>query len=335
MFELLRARDWWQYKIAPTVALFVGTALIDRNALLPLWPRAMLLVAGLSVCAAYVSVINDLTDRDDDAAAGKPNRQLAYSRSTVLAVLAFTIVAGAAIAWSWRGERLLMASYAASWLVFSLYSFQPFRLKAHGLAGVICDAAGAHLFPALTAILAASNGRGTDRVWLAAASVWAFAYGLRGILWHQLLDSRGDARSHVETFAVRHRAGAVRLGAFVAFPAEIIALAVLLVRIGKPLPFVALVYYAVVLANRARTALTLIVVEPKPHCTSVLQEYYDVYLPLALLFCATENDWRAVVVLAAYVALFAKGVERLLWDFASIALTIRDLARVPRTRTPL
>src|SRR6267378_4359176 len=40
------------------VALFVARALVKRQALLPLWPAAVLLLVALAVCAAYVSVIH-------------------------------------------------------------------------------------------------------------------------------------------------------------------------------------------------------------------------------------------------------------------------------------
>jgi hypothetical protein len=335
MLELVRAGDWWQYKLAPTVALFFATALIERNALLPLWPQAALLLVALAVCAAYVSVINDLTDRADDVAGGKPNRQLAYSRGPVLALLGSTIAAGSVIAWSWRGEPLLVATYAGSWLVYSLYSLPPLRLKARGLAGAVCDAAGAHLFPALTAILLASGSHRPDRVWMAAAAVWAFAYGLRGIVWHQLNDYRCDVRAGVQTFAARWPAAATRLGTFVAFPAELVALAILLRWIAEPLPLVALVFYTVLLAGRARKGLTLVVVMPKPHCISVMQEYYDVFLPVALLLGAVERDWHTLVLLAAYIGLFPKGLNRVARDVTRFALILRDAGRVPRARTPL
>lgn len=338
MLELVRAGDWWQYKLVPAVALFVATALLKRQALLPLWPEAALLLVALAVCAAYVSVVNDLTDRADDAAAGKPNRQLAYPRGPVLTLLGCTIVAGSAIAWWWRGEPLLVAAYAGSWLVFSLYSLPPFRLKARGLAGVVCDAAGAHLFPALTAILVASGPDRSDAVWIAAAAVWAFAYGLRGIVWHQLADYGCDVLSDVQTFAVRRPGAAIRLATLVAFPAELVALAIMLWRIAEPLPLIALGWYAVLLAGRVRSGLTLLVVMPKPRGISVLQEYYDVFLPVALLLCAAERDWHAVILLAAFIALFPNGLSRVARDSKNLALMlalmIRDAGRAPRVRTP-
>jgi len=338
MFKLFRAGDWWQYKIAPVVALVAATTLVEHKALLPLWREIALLVVALAVCAAYVSVVNDLADGADDRAAQKLNRQLAYSKGVVLAVIAFTIAAGAAIAWRWRDQPFLLASYLGSWLVFSLYSLPPFRFKGRGFAGVLCDAAGAHLFPALTAILVASGRGAWDRAWMAAAAVWAFSYGVRGILWHQLADRDSDALAGMQTFAVRRPVVAARLGAWIAFPAEIAALSVLLWRIAQPLPLIALVCYALLLAARVRHGLTLVVVTPKPGCISVMQEYYDVFFPIALLLCAAARDWHALILVAAFIAFFPHGFMRVARDFRQVSLEfavmLRDAFRVPRPRTP-
>lgn len=334
ILELVRARDWWQYKLAPAFALLVATALVERTPLLPLWPAAALLLVALAVCAAYVSVLNDLADRADDVAAGKSNRQLGYANKPVFALLGYAIAAGLAIAWCWRDEPWLVAAYAGSWVVFTLYSVPPFRLKARGLAGAVCDAMGAHLFPALTAVLvvAASQFQKPDRMWLAAAAVWSFAYGFRGIIWHQLADMEADARCGIRTFAVCRPELAVRLVAFVSFPAELLALTSLLWRIGQLLPLVALGYYAAVLVARTRSGMTLIIIRPKPGNISVLQEYYDVFLPIALLLCAVERDWHAVVLLGAFIALFPKGLRRVVRDSRMMALMLRDAVRAQRAR---
>jgi len=331
MLKLIRASEWWQYKLAPVVALLVATTLVEHKALWPLWPAAALLLVALAVCATYVSVINDLADRADDVAAGKRNRQLAYSRPAVLALLGSAIAVGSAIAWWWRGQPLLIASYAGSWLAFSLYSVPPFRLKARALAGVLSDAAGAHLFPALAAILVACGPDRADRVWMAAAAVWAFAYGLRGILSHQLADYDFDVLSGVRTFAACRPATAVRFGAFVAFPLELVALVIVLWRIGEALPVVALGVYAIMLTGRVRSGLPLVVVRQKPDGTNVLHEYYDFFLPVALLLCAAERDWHALVLLAAFIALFPNGLSRVA---RKLALMLRDAGREPRARTP-
>jgi len=334
--RLVRASEWWQYKLAPALVVFFATALVARKPIVPLWPAAATLLVALAVCAAYVSIINDLTDRDDDIGAGKRNRQLTHSRAEVIALLMATIAGGTAIAWFWRDDIRLVACYAGSWLAFALYSVPPFRFKTRGLAGAICDAAGAHLFPALTAVsLAMRHSRAVSPMWVVAVGVWSFCYGLRGILWHQLLDHDFDLRARVSTFAVRHREAAIQIGRFAAFPAECLALSLMLWQIGHFLPVAAFGCYVALVAGRVnRGALEPVIVQPKPRCFTLMQEYYDIFLPIALLGVAVAADRRAILLLAAFVALFAPAVMREARELAKLTLTAFGVERVLRLRTP-
>src|SRR5688572_18236563 len=69
-----RAGEWWEYKLAPTFAIFYATALTVEAPLTSLWLAALTLLLALVPGAIYVSIINDLADRHEDAAAGKVNR---------------------------------------------------------------------------------------------------------------------------------------------------------------------------------------------------------------------------------------------------------------------
>ena len=195
-----------------------------------LWAGALLLLLSVAAAAVYASVINDVTDRADDVRAGKRNRVADRSRSIVAAVLAATVCAGFIFGWLWRKDVQLLSCYLATWLAFSLYSFPPFRFKKRGLPGVLCDAAGAHLFPALVAVFIASRGaqRAVSEAWVASVAVWALAYGLRGILWHQLTDVGNDRAEGVRTFARRYPLVAPVIGTFAVFPLELGALAAML-----------------------------------------------------------------------------------------------------------
>ena len=110
---------------------------------------------------------------------------------------------------------------------------------------------------------------------------------------------------------------------------ELVALSILLWRIAQPLPLVALGFYAVLLAIRVRLGWTLAVVMPRPHGVTVLQEYYDLFLPVALLLCAME-----LALLAVFIGLFPKGVLRVWRDFRQLASSLRAAARGLRARTP-
>src|SRR5690349_9955647 len=166
-----------------------------------LWMGALSLLLAIIPAAIYASLINDVTDLAGDLRAGKRNSLAGRSRSFVATLVAIVIAVGFFFAWLWRDDAALLWCYLATWLAFSLYSLPPLRLKERGAAGVLCDAAGEHLFPALVAVLLACRGaqRAVNGSWIAAVAVWALAFGLRGIVWHQLTDIANDRAADFRT----------------------------------------------------------------------------------------------------------------------------------------
>jgi 4-hydroxybenzoate polyprenyltransferase len=318
-----RAGEWWDHKLVPALAVFYGTALSLRVPVAPLAAAALALLVAVAAAAAFVSVINDLADRADDAAAGKANRMSGRPRGEAALLLAAPLAVGLGFLFAWRADLPLLLAYAGSWLAFSLYSLPPFRLKTRGLAGVAADAAGAHLFPSLVAVLLACAAAGSkpDLRWTAAVGLWSFAYGVRGILWHQLRDRDNDRRAGVSTFAGRFSPErTARLGAFVIFPLEIAGLAAMLLRLEAALPLVALLAYALLLVLRARLLGTRVVILGSGgDWAMVLQEYYELFLPVSIL-CATALayplDW---LVLLAHLALFPRRARAALGQVAALA----------------
>lgn len=307
----MRAGEWWEHKIAPILALFYATTILTGGQILPAAPSLLFLIAALVPGAIYVSVLNDLTDRDDDANAGKANRMADAPAWLALAILGAAVAVGLAVAWHWRDDPLLLGSYLGAWISFTLYSVPPFRLKTKGMAGLAADAAGAHLFPTLVAILLAfrTAGAAPDPFWLVGAGLWAFAYGLRGILWHQLLDSAADEAAGVRTFVQRaSRKRAVALGSCIAWPVELAAFAFLIWKLGVASPLVGLLLYALLVRQRLRIfRMQAIVVEPRPRYLLLLQEYYTLFLPLSLLV-QSALAWPADgLVLLAHLILFPVG----------------------------
>lgn len=306
--DLVRAGEWWEYKLVPIFAASYATAFTLRVPLVSLWPAAVMILLALVPGAAYVSVINDVTDRRDDLAAGKSNRLAGRSRVLIAVLIAIPVAAGLGFAFLWRRDVLLLSVYLAAWLAFSLYSLPPFRWKTRGIFGVLADASGAHLFPTLVAVVLTYReaNRPVDPVWLAAIAVWSLAYGLRGILWHQLTDRENDRAAAVRTFAQRHPPHvAVRLGRFVAFPLELIALAVLLWRMQSVVPVALLALYAILVMLRVRRlAMHVVIVESRPHFLILLHEYYDVYFPIGILIASAIREPWDLIALAVHLLLF-------------------------------
>jgi len=106
------------------------------------------------------------------------------SRSMIAALIAVTVGAGLPFACSGAMTHESCPCYLGTWLAFLLYSLPPFRFKGRGTAGVLCDAAGEQLFPALVAVFIACRGaqRPGSGLWVASVAGWALAYGLRGIV---------------------------------------------------------------------------------------------------------------------------------------------------------
>jgi 1,4-dihydroxy-2-naphthoate octaprenyltransferase len=230
------------------------------------------------------------------------------------------VAAGGFFAWSWRSDPLLLWPYLGAWAAFTLYSLPPFRLKERGIAGVFADAAGALLFPALVAVALVYRDGGSEPalLWLAAVALWALAYGLRGILWHQLLDAEADRAAGTATFVLRTpRTRVLQISHYLIFPTELTALSLLLWQVPSWLPAVALIFYMVAARHKLRVfRMTAVIVDPKPRYMIVLNDYYDVFLPIALLLACALRWPIAGLALAVHLVLFprrAREVARELW----------------------
>ncbi len=325
--RMVRALQWWDHKLVPILSVFYATALVQHLPVASLWPSLVVLMLAIVPGAAYVSILNDVTDRADDLNAGKDNR-LAGKPAWLLALLvAAPLGVGAAFTALWRDDPPLMAAYLCAWIAFSLYCAPPFRLKTRGVLGVIADACGAHLFPTLVAALLAlrAGEKAVDPVWIGAVAAWAFGCGLRGILWHQLHDLENDRKAAVQTFVMRHsRQAAVRLADCVAMPLEAIGLAVLLWRMQSAWPVAFLLFYAAFATARQKLwSIAVVVAAPRGRYAILGQEYYTLLFPLAILIASALRHPLDAAVLAAHLLMFplpalsfAREAPRLLRDLA-------------------
>lgn len=331
----VRGGEWWDYKLVPILAAFYATSLYLRVPVASLWPAALILLLSLVPGAAFVSIVNDVADIRDDAAADKPNRMAGRSALVRALAIAVTLAGGAIFFWIWRNEPLLLACYGAAWIAFTLYSAPPLRLKARGLAGLLADASGAHLFPTLLAAAAAfaAAGRPAEPLWLGAIAIWSLACGARGIVWHQLLDRARDLEAGTGTFAARRRPEASARFAAGAFALELAGLLLLLLLLWQPLPALALAYHVLLARRRARIwGLETVVARPRAEYRLWLDDYYGAMLPVALLLAGAMYAPAELIVLAVHLLLFPKRpveVARDSWILVVVPLFNRLARRRP------
>lgn len=306
----VRAVEWWEFKLSPILATAYATAFLLNISIISLWPQLLLALVALTACAAYVSVINDITDLEEDLASGKVNRLAGKSRAFVAAVLTCTILPGGAVAIYWRGDPLLLSLYLGSWIAFTLYSLPPTRLKKRGVLGLLADASGAHLFPTLLAVVLMYR-RHTgpmDTVWFASVAAWSLSFGVRGILWHQLSDLHNDEKIGLHTFARRHKVAWLRrLGNFIIFPLEVAAFCFMLWHADSRLAIILLCYYALLTFLRKRLwGINPIIVVPAQRYQIAMQEYYEVFFPLAFLLSSSALYTLDALMIAPHLLLFSR-----------------------------
>jgi 4-hydroxybenzoate polyprenyltransferase len=308
---IFRAGGWWEFKFGPILALVYGTALQSRISLFTHWPTLLGIVVALACIGAWANVLNDWTDIDEDRSGGKSNRIAGKPRWLPLLLVLVTGVVGWVVALWLRPGMTGLVLYFCTSLVFILYSVPPFRLKVRGVWGILADAAGAHTLPALFAIVTISTAMDIriNPAWLTLATIWSFAYGLRGILWHQISDYENDRRAGVHTFVCAvGPTVASRLGERIIFPLEIVALAGILWWCASPLPVIFLALDILLSWRDHERANRIIVVAPRRQYRIFLHEFNVALLPVALLMTAAiYHPWDAVI-LVVHICLFPKSL---------------------------
>ncbi|WP_102960098.1 UbiA family prenyltransferase [Mangrovicella endophytica] len=305
--DLVRARDWWPSKIQLVMAVAFATALQAGLPIASSLAEIAILVAAIVVCAIYVSIINDLTDAAQDKISGKRNITDKLPRSAVIAIMFLCIAAGGALCIWLSPSSLATGLYLGSWVAFSLYSFRPFRLKERTYLGVLADASGAHVFPALLSVVAVyqSEQLPVDIGWALFVLVWSLSFGLRSIILHQMTDESNDARAKVSTY-VRHvgRARALFVSERMLLPLEVLAFAMMATYIGSIIVVTgAIAYFTLIIASGGLT-----VAPGYDGSVQKITPYYSVLLPLTLLVAAAAHDRVDLLVLLLFSIIFGTSI---------------------------
>jgi 4-hydroxybenzoate polyprenyltransferase len=201
----MRAAEWWSYKIPPLLAIAYAFILIGDRPPVESIPQAVAGIVSIIAVAAYGYVINDCFDIEVDRRAGKRNSMAGRSVMQRAGILAVILSVGwlPAVVVGYGGLSCLLL--AINFLLPTIYSIPPIRLKERGVSGILSDAFAAHLVPTLflaSLLVLPLPTVGLYR-WLVVGvmAAWYLCVGLRGIMTHQILDREADLASGVVTLA--------------------------------------------------------------------------------------------------------------------------------------
>lgn len=323
LLKVIRSVEWWEYKLPPLLAIGYATAVKADHVFLKSMPHLLFILVSLIIGAIYVSIINDITDLDDDFASGKSNRIASIKPSIRWVFPTACLLAGSICCYLLSPDWLSVFLYIIPWISFSLYSFRPFRLKNRGILGVLADASGSHIFTSLLMISSISffTKQSVDWLWFASTGIWAFCYGIRGILWHQFHDRLNDIKAGVKTFVVKIEPKTFKGNENILFIIELMAITVMLYCIQQLIPFVfLLVYFILALTRTYKLRYTpVIVIAPQDKFYHiVMADYYQIFFPISLLCSAILNEPLALLILITHLILFPKKTITALRDLRSL-----------------
>lgn len=308
LVKTTRSYEWWDYKIP--LALFTAYTLtwIQHLHISTLYPAFILIFLSGITAGTYASIINDVTDLEEDRLVGKITGYMALSRKGRFLALAACFSGGIITAYLLRHYHYSLLCYITIWVVYSLYSIKPIRLKERGGWGIISVAVGEHVLAAtLSLLLVWESVKCTIPIpWLISLMIWSVALGCRGILWHQLCDYENDKISNTKTLSSKYEFSKLSyIGARILFPTELTGLASFLYFTHNYDLRIFLISSVFFEWLRYRFMATNIVLSaPAPNQRFALFEYYQLFMPMAILYSLYSYDRGALFVFIVHSLLF-------------------------------
>lgn len=327
VFNVIRSAEWWAHKLPPLLAIAYATVLMSPVPLYRVALWAIFLLSSLVVGAIYVSVINDITDLEEDIASGKSNRVQQIPKQYRWIIPGICVLLGFVFGYFLYPDILSCFLYLLSWIVFSLYSIKPVRLKNRGIWGVLADGCGSHVFTSLLMVASMSymTNQQIDWVWFSAVGIWALTYGLRGILWHQFSDRENDLKVNLNTYASKINPDEFKNKSKLLIYTELTALAVMLYKIDLLIAIIGLMIYLLLIFLRYKINKTQIIIILKSNDQPfqiLMADYYQMLFPLSLLVAASYMDYLNISVLAVHIFLFPYVLWLAVYDYFFFSKTL-------------
>lgn len=152
------------------------------------------------LCKVMFSIhINDLSDREEDDAAGKKRWILTLPRSMGIFLSILVIAAGIIVVILASGSILVITPYTATILLALAYSLKPLRFKERGISGIIVYAAAATVIY----VIVPWTWFGSNPSLLLFLILVVFSDKWVQLHFHQIVDYNVDLKTGTQTYAVR------------------------------------------------------------------------------------------------------------------------------------
>jgi hypothetical protein len=311
----------WQFKAPLLIAIpyyFIASGGLGLGRAAAVIGASLATIAGI---AGFAYLLNDLTDRDEDARSGKPN--FAAGRAPI--VLALWLAGALVLA---IGPWLVVLPFTLAigsllgleFALLAAYSLPPVRLKERGGVGAGADALYAHAVPAVLAALTFGTIADTPRdvllPFVGILGAWQLASGLRNITLHQVKDHDLDRRAGTRTWVTAVGAErAERILRRVLVPAELALFGVFAGLVSQQLPLflpglvVAVVY---VTASRWRRSQPF---DFRAFLFYYVDDLYVEWTPLLMLIDLAVSHRAFWLLFALHLVVFQKNaVSRIYRD---------------------
>lgn len=249
-------------------------------------------------------MLNDYIDLENDIKNNKKNIFTNKSKLQVL-LLVFIFATFAINPWFFFPVTLLSLFLigAEVFLLFA-YAFPPFRLKEKAVLGIICDSLYAQVIPCILAIhtfyLIGDNFEYKNEM-LYFYVLWLFVLGIRNILLHQLEDYLNDKNTNTQTFATTYGLSQTKIIIKYSIFFELFFFSLFLYCLPK-VNFIVIVFYIayLFLLLLLKNKFSFFFVNER-----VLNEFYEIHLPILLLVLYTLQEPKFIYFLVFNIVLLS------------------------------
>jgi 4-hydroxybenzoate polyprenyltransferase len=303
-----RVSDWWNHIVPPILAFTYLSILINNCTLKDSYLNLLFFLLCIFGTAGFGYFLNNVSDIEVDASAGKENTAaiLSFWKKYLLLILLLAI---SIIPLFFIYPRLIIFFlFFFQLILLIVYTLPPLRLKKAIYAGLAIDALySSVIFSIIGLLLFAGKSLLSNNFVISVfiLSVLMFIKGFRNILYHQISDEEYDRKSGFRTFVTQKgQKYTVKLISRVLIPLEIVVIIVLVVFISFTL---VKKFYIIIPLYLLYVLISVLLFKVKKNSlwySELLNNLYADLLPLFIISLSIFFDKWYILLLLIHFFLF-------------------------------